>query len=361
MLRLSPKRLLLLSALLVMLLAGWLYWHTLRLPLFYDTLLHMRIVGDLTWRSVWLPTEAFGFYRPLVFFPMLVIERLFDGYPAWLLHGNNLLQHMVNTGLLVWLSWRLWPDWRRAAAAGAIFAVNPFSYRVVPVYGNNVYLAMTGLMLWGLHGYVTAVSPPNPRKWWLFTWVLFVMMVLKQETAVLFGPFAALVHLNHQPEALGQWLHLLRHKDWRAIFQLPWVQFILAGLLYLVVYQFFPISRAPLVDAANNSLWLNWLYLLQAAVFPLAWFAHLLPGVSGTLVTLASGGRRHALAGLAAAGLARPPAAGLGLVGRCQRPRWADAAYRLFAPRSAPAVFRRCGRRAAVGSSAGRHLVWANL
>ena len=85
MLRVSEKRFALLSGLGVMLLAGWLYWRALRLPLIYDTLLHIRIVGGLTWGSVWLPTEAFGFYRPMTFFPMLLIRQLFDGYPAWLL------------------------------------------------------------------------------------------------------------------------------------------------------------------------------------------------------------------------------------------------------------------------------------
>ncbi len=290
MLRFSEKRLFLFSGLGVMLLAGWLYWRTLRLPLIYDTLLHIRIVGGLTWRSVWLPTEAFGFYRPMTFFPMLVINQLFDGYPAWLLHGNNVLQHAANAGLLVWLSWRLWPDWRRAAVAGAIFAVFPFSYQAVTVYGHNVHPAMTGLVLLGLHGYVTGVSHPNPRKWWLITWVLFGVMVLTHETAVLFGGFAALIHLNRQPAALGQWLIHLRQKDWRALLRLPWLHFLLAGVAYLVIYQFLPISRAPQVEVTGTSLWLNFLYLLQAAVFPLAWFAHLLPNVGGVWVTLVSGG-----------------------------------------------------------------------
>ena len=286
--RFSEKRLFLVSGLVVMLLAGWLYWRTLRLPLIYDTLLHIRIVGGLTWRSVCLPTEAFGFYRPMTFFPMLVINQLFDGYPAWLLHGNNVLQHAANAGLLVWLSWRLWPNWRRAAAAGAIFAVFPFSYQAVTVYGHNVHPAMTGLVLLGLHGYVTAVSQPNPRKWWLITWLLFGVMVLTHETVVLFGGFAVLVHLNCQPEAFEQWLTWLRQKDWRGLLRLPWLHFLVAGVAYLVIYQFLPISRAPQVEVTGTSLWLNFLYLLQAAVFPLAWFAHLLPNVSGVWITLGS-------------------------------------------------------------------------
>ena len=47
------------------LLAVILYWSTLGLPLIYDDLLHIRITGGLDLLSVWLPTQAFGFYRPL--------------------------------------------------------------------------------------------------------------------------------------------------------------------------------------------------------------------------------------------------------------------------------------------------------
>ncbi|MBK8904277.1 MAG: hypothetical protein IPM53_24065 [Anaerolineaceae bacterium] len=303
---LPRKRLIWITILLVMLLAGWLYWPTLRLPLIYDTLLHIRIAGDLTWSQVWLPIDAFGFYRPMTFFPMLVIRSLFGGYPAWLLHGNNVLQHAVNAGLLAWLSWRLWPDWRRAVAAGSILAVFPFSYQAVAIYGHNVHPAITGLVLLGLHTYLTAVSHQKAgtqsaaakhpttekgekkseqsaksadkkiRKWLFLTWLLFSVMVLTHETAVLFGGLAALVHICAQPELLTRWRQLLRQ---------PWRWYLLAGVAYLVIYQFLPISRAPQAAEAGRDLWLNGLYLLQAAVFPIAWFAHLLPTISGQLIT----------------------------------------------------------------------------
>lgn len=272
---------LLFSILLATLLAGWLYWPSVHLPLIYDTLLHIRIAGGLDFATVWLPTEAFGFYRPMTFFPMLVIKQLFDGYPAWLLHGNNVVQHALNAGLLAWLSWRLWPDWRRALAAGAIFAVFPFSYQAVAVYGHNVHPAITGLMLLGLHTYLTAVAHPSPRKWHSITWVLFVLIVLTHETAVLFGGFAALVQICAQPELLIKWRPLLRQ---------PWRWYLLAGAAYLVIYQFLPISRAPQAAEVGRDLWLNGLYLLQAAVFPIAWFAHLLPTISGQLLTTVGAG-----------------------------------------------------------------------
>ena len=311
--RISEKRLLWFSGLAVVLLTGWLYWRTLRLPLIYDTLLHIRIAGGLNFASVWLPTEAFGFYRPMTFFPMLLIQRLFNGYPAWLLHANNVVQHAANAGLLAWLSWRLWPDWRRALASGAIFAVFPFSYQAVAVYGHNVHPAIVGLGLLGLHSYLTAVSPPKSkgtpryaegsekeslqsvklgdkkrRHWQILTWLLFGLMLLTHETAVLFGGFALLVQINAQPDLL---------KKWRALLRQPWRWFLLAGVVYLVIYQFLPISRAPQAAASGRDLWLNGLYLLQAAVFPLTWFAHVLPQMSGAWVALVSGGFVVSLSG----------------------------------------------------------------
>ncbi|GJM42222.1 MAG: hypothetical protein DHS20C20_25040 [Ardenticatenaceae bacterium] len=305
----------LLATILVMLGAGWLYWPTVQLPLIYDTLLHIRIVGGLDFGSVWLPTEAFGFYRPMTFFPMLLIEALFGEYPAWLLHGNNVLQHGLNTGLLAWLSWRLWPDWRRAFATGAIFATFPFAYQAVTVYGHNVHPAMTGLVLLGLHSYLSAIRgtqsfteetqrttekreeksfqsaksvDKTANRWQFITWILFGLMVLTHETAVLFGGFAALLHICIQPELLTQPRKLLRQ---------PWRWFLLAGVVYLLIYQFLPISRAPQAVEVGKDLWLNGLYLLQAAVFPIAWFAHLLPNVSGELITLAGAGLVLAAAG----------------------------------------------------------------
>ena len=134
-----------------------LYWPVLKLPLIYDTLLHIRITGELNWGSVWLPADSFGFYRPLTFVPLLLIKDLFDGYPAWLLQGLNWLQHGLNVALLSWLALRLWPErpWR-SWLAGLFFAVFPFSYQALAVYGHNVHLTTTGLLLLGLHTYLSA-------------------------------------------------------------------------------------------------------------------------------------------------------------------------------------------------------------
>ena len=134
-----------------------LYWPVLKLPLIYDTLLHIRITSELNWGTVWWPTPSFGFYRPMTFVPLLLVKDLFDGYPAWLLQGMNWLQHGLNVALLAGLLLRLRP--RRphlALFAGLLMAVFPFSYQALAVYGHNVHPAIVGLFLVGLHLYVRA-------------------------------------------------------------------------------------------------------------------------------------------------------------------------------------------------------------
>ena len=251
----------------------WLYWPTMQLPLIYDTLLHIRITGTLDWVSVWLPVKEFGFYRPLTFFPMLVIKELFGYYPSRLLHGLNVFQHAANAGLLVWLSRRLGQNGRFALAAGLLFALFPFSYQAIAVYGHNVHPTTVGLILLGLHSYLTAFQAKTKRPfWWTLTGIWFVFSLLSHESAVLFGGFAALAQWNLEKKLPRITPAALQPR------KSPWLVFLALGVVYLVGYQFLPITRSP--DAGNltlNSLNLRVLYLLQAVVYPLAWLAKKLP------------------------------------------------------------------------------------
>ena len=144
-----------LLCLLPALLAAVMYLPTLRLPLIYDSLLHIRIAEDLNLASVWLPTDKFGFYRPLTFLPLLLVEILAGHYPAWLLHSMNVAQHALNAGLLAALSWRLWRRPLPAVVAGALLALYPFSYQAVAVYGHNVHPAIANLLLLEGHAYLS--------------------------------------------------------------------------------------------------------------------------------------------------------------------------------------------------------------
>jgi hypothetical protein len=257
-------------ALLVGLLAIWLYWPTLRLPLLYDDLLHIRIANGLNLGSVWLPTEAFGFYRPLTFLPMLLIERLFGHYPPLLLHGINVIQHALNAILLTWLSWRMWGRLHWALAAGLLFALFPFSYQAVAVYGHNVHPATTGLILLALHAYLAAVrASSRATLWWLATLALFILALLSHESAILFGAFAALVQWNAAAELPWRSPPGTKRRPFSLSSQ-PWILFVLLGVIYLVGYQFLPLSRAPQATFGGGGFWFKILYVVQAAAYPFA-------------------------------------------------------------------------------------------
>jgi hypothetical protein len=282
----------LLAALLLapVLVAIILYWPTLQLPLIYDDLLHIRIAKGLDLASVWLPTDEFGFYRPLTFLPLLLIKNIFGFYPSELLHGLNVFQHAVNGALLVALSWRLWRKTHWALAAGLLFVLFPFSYQAVSVYGHNVHPTTTGILLAGLHTYLSAIrAQKRAYLWWIATVLLFFFGLLSHESAILFGVFAALLHWNDR----GQ-LPRFEKRDLGSIVRevtgWPWVLFLIAGLLYAVGYQFLDLSRAPQAAYGDNSLWYKFLYLGQGGAYPVTWFGRWLGGTEPAAAALVIAG-----------------------------------------------------------------------
>ncbi len=299
-----------LAALAVSLVALLLYWPTLRLPLLYDDLLHIRIAKQLNLATVWVPTDAFGFYRPLTFFPMLVIRGLFGYYPAWLLHGLNVGQHAVNVILVIALARRLGRNRLQALATGLLLALFPFAYQAIAVYGHNVHPTTAGLMLIGLHSYLHGIERQRAR-WWLLTGLLFLLSLLSHESAVLFGPLAALVHWSHRTKVVsltsgdtGQTSNsdanltgsaqtegntcgvVVRRRLSAALRYHPWLLFLILGGLYAVTYQLLPLSRTLPGAGSDGGLWPKTLYLLQAAAYPLTWFAHRLPDARADALVL---------------------------------------------------------------------------
>ncbi len=279
--RLFPSAILIIAA--VVLVAVALYWPTVGLPLLYDDLLHIRITKGLNLATVWLPTESFGFYRPLTFLPLLIIDRLFGYYPAELLHGINVVQHALNAGLLALLSWRLWHRRHWVLAAGLLFVLFTFSYQAIAVYGHNVHSATASLLLLGLHTYLYAKKGDDRALlWWVLTSILFLLALLSHESAILFGAFAALVQWN----ADGALPRAGKKNWWQILSGQPWLIFLLLGIGYLVAYQFLPITRAPQADFDGTAAWFKLLYLLQAASYPITWLNQLAPTETPAIIIL---------------------------------------------------------------------------
>ncbi|MDX1615798.1 MAG: hypothetical protein R3300_15905, partial [Candidatus Promineifilaceae bacterium] len=322
-----------------------LYWPALQLPLLYDDLLHIRITAELNLLTVWLPTESFGFYRPLTFFPLLIIDKLFGHYPAALLHGLNVVQHALNAALVAWLSWRLWRRAGWAIASGLLLALFPFAYQAVAVYGHNVHPSVTGLLLLGLHGYLSAIRRTGSAAGtWLTTGLFFLLALLSHESAILFGPLAALVDWNETGRLPG--------RSWRA-WRRPWLLFTLLGGVYLVGYQFLPLTRAPQAEFEAGALSLKGLYVLQTAAYPVAWLVGRVPGLSGASAALISFYVTVALTALALREARRRLGLLLGWTW------WALAAALVAVPLSAGYLLH--GPRLLYLSGAGLALLWPQL
>lgn len=259
-----------------------LYWPTLSLPIIYDDLLHIRITKSLTLSNVWLPTEEFGFYRPLTFFPLLVIEGLWGYYPAGILHASNILQHALNCLLISALVWRLGRKGEQALWAGVLFAVYPFSYQAIAIYGHNVHPTTTSLLLLGLHSYLWGVKT-HSWHWWGLTVIWFVLGLLSHESAILFGPFAFLVqwaYAGKMPLKIGRRLTQINAD----FLKRGWFIFSVLGAVYFVAYQFLPLSRAPQATLSGGGLLIKGLYLFQGLSFPFAWLGQFVPDGAKTAV-----------------------------------------------------------------------------
>ncbi len=346
-----------LIALTAFLAALLLYWPTLSLPLIYDDLLHIRIAGELTPLTVWLPTSSFGFYRPLTFLPLLLINSIFGGYPPALLHGLNVFTHALNAALLALLAWRLWRRPGRALAAGLLLALFPFSYQAIAVYGHNVHPSTAGIILLALHTYLFARRGVvvrlrslriGARFWWATTAALFVLGLLSHESAILFGPFAFLTEWaadGHFPLQPG--------KPLKEYLRAPWFIFSLLGVTYLAGYQFLPLSRAPQADIGGGAWASKVLYLLQGLAYGFVWPARFLPAAAGVWLIMTSALLMLILLAVSARRPANRPGLALGLGW------WGLASLLLALPLSANYLLH--GPRLLYLSSVGLALLWPLL
>jgi hypothetical protein len=199
--------------------------------------------------------------------------------------------------------------------AGVLFAVFPFSYQAVAVYGHNVHPTTTGLLVLGLHFYLnwlgagkgtrrfTEISHGEPRRgrrraWFVLTLFVFLVALLSHESAILFGAFVVLVDWTRNEQAGENHSPFTIHHSLFTISISPaGIFFTLLGVFYIIGYQFLPITRAPQVVEAGGGLVPKVLYLGQAWAYPVTWLAHLVPEMPANTVVWLSVGLAFVLMG----------------------------------------------------------------
>ncbi|MFT5194594.1 MAG: hypothetical protein ACI85U_001603 [Candidatus Promineifilaceae bacterium] len=242
------------------LLAVMVYAPTISHPLMYDTLLHTQLADGQTLFSVFLPDERFGFYRPLVFFPIVLFQNLLGHYPVWLFHWLNIVTHALNALLLTRLVWRITGQRWQSISTGLLLASFPFAYQALAIYGNNPYLTVTFFILLGLN--IAIGDQARPINQWKDQWkliVIFILGVLVHETAVLLIPLVLYLSWTRSTSALRDfiWNEIQRHG---ALY--------FTSALYLIIYLFLPRGGGPTLNFGGNALLPKILLFLQTAAWP---------------------------------------------------------------------------------------------
>lgn len=140
------------------LLAVWLYWRALQFGYFNDD-----PTGHFAWmegKTLWdffRSSADYGYYRPVVFATLRMMESLFGGAPGVhnpvADHTLLLLLHGANTGMVWLLAYRLGRRAAYAWVAALAFATVPFSYEPV--------------------AYVASLTHPLSLFWLLLTLLLY--------------------------------------------------------------------------------------------------------------------------------------------------------------------------------------------
>jgi hypothetical protein len=146
--------------------------------------------GHFRWmagRSVWsflVDASGHGYYRPLSFVLWQILYTILGKHDPVVLHLLNVLAHVANTALVVWLAQRLSGRLSYATLAGVLFALYPFSYEAVPYVGSFVHPLVTLFVLLTLALYLIWA---DGRKRWAFiaAHVTLTLAMFTQENAVI--------------------------------------------------------------------------------------------------------------------------------------------------------------------------------
>lgn len=245
---------------------GWtffLYREAVRLPLFFDDMVHLRWLDHRSLTQVWTTAEGLGYYRPLTMSVWKVSSLLLGRYDPALFHLYNLLLHMACGLLAAYLAWRLLPAPGRrgfALATALLFVAFPFSYQAVPS-SSSLSKPLIGFLVMGSAALYWAGRRRGSRSLLVLSLLLGCAAPFAYENGVLVPILILTI------EGMGWLGGEFRPLSWKpAIFAaLIW------GIALPVVISFEPNSGENSVHLASAlSLWQNSVYFGQGLIFPIA-------------------------------------------------------------------------------------------
>lgn len=254
--RQSPRLNSLLATLLLTTVTLLAYGDALRLPFFFDDMIHYVWLRGQTLVSIFLTAAGRPYYRPMQFFLWKLYETLTGQDSVLLYHALTLLVHLINALLVMLLVRRLTrakDRWWPALLAGLIFALFPFSYQVVTLPASFTHPTAALFTLLTVLCYDKFRTDHRPR--WLAVSLVSAIFAFgsNEGTLLIFGLIAL-------TEFIGQY----SRQQWR------WTTvFAVLGAVYFLWYRSRPIdSTDPLALRNLEALIQNAIYALQGLTFP---------------------------------------------------------------------------------------------
>lgn len=136
------------------------------------------------WESVY-PGVPGNYYRPVFLLWCRLNDAVFGNQPGWW-HLTTVLTHVLATGLIYFLVWRLVEDRLTAGIAALIFGLHPVHIEAVAWVSGVTEPLLAVFLLGSFLGYLKSREQAGRTKIWRsISLVLFAVAMLEKETAVI--------------------------------------------------------------------------------------------------------------------------------------------------------------------------------
>lgn len=249
------------------------YGFSMRLPFFWDDLLHFRWLEERTLAQVWCAPQVFSHYRPLPFTIWKALRGLQGRYDAPLQHALPLGLHILNAVLILALVGRQQRQAGLLTALGAavLFLLYPFSYQAVPWVGALTHPLVTALILGSLLLSLAGLErreqkAAGGRALEAASLGLALVAPFAHQTGVLIAPLLLLLLLTdgHQ-------------RPLREAIRRTW-PYWLCTALGIAIWLVMPKEPMPLELLNLEGRWQTAVYFVQGLAYPVAPLARLLMG-----------------------------------------------------------------------------------
>jgi hypothetical protein len=239
-----------------------LYSNAVRLPLFFDDMIHLRWLDWHSLSATWTTGEGLGYYRPLTMSFWKIGFSLLGYHDPVLYHLLNLVLHALNATLVGFVAWRAFIGRGRVAytlLATALFSSFPFSYQAVPSSSSLSKPLIAFLTLSSVLFYWEARR--HDSRWRFALSLLLGMSAPFAYESGVMVPVAILA-----VEVLGHYRNEFRRWSW-----LPTTHAILIwGIALPIVVLMEPETGASVSFSSLTSLWQNGVYFVEGLLFPIS-------------------------------------------------------------------------------------------